>query len=179
MNIFQKIAAGFVTTSHAPDPQPVKKEPAPIQKTIKGKCHNVAGVKYYEANILKMAVENPDYFLSDKEIIKKRLGCERIYQYKFSANKAELLPDTSNPHDPNAVKVMVDNLHVGYIKAGSCKQILKLLANDNIERIDAEIYGGAYKQLICDEKGNIYDREKGKTDFKVRISIIEKEDSNK
>lgn len=133
--------------------------------------HNITGVSHYQDNILKLAKNNPLYDLSKKDIIAKKIdGC--IYQYKFNPQKTELLPEPNNPHDPNAIKVMIDGQHVGYIKAGSCTRILKLIKEDRIARIESKIGGGNYKMYWND--GISVNAEKGKNNFNVRISIIEK-----
>jgi hypothetical protein len=69
------------------------------------------------------------------EIVGER-GEARVRQ----AVKAALEPEPENPHDPNAVKVLVDERHVGYLS-----------------REDAERYGPAIRMLrdsdrvlVCD-----------------------------
>lgn len=135
--------------------------------------HNIAGVEHYESNLMKLSHKNSAFSLSEKEIIARRLFNQNIYEYSFAPQKTELLPDPTNPHDPNAIKVLIDGEHVGYIKAGSCNAILKLLNEDRIQYIKCEISGGAFKNLWCDGK-DIQQREKGRKKFMIQIYITEK-----
>lgn len=147
----------------------------PEQKAeISAKNYKVAGVTHYQDNILSLAIENPDYYLNKKEIINSGLENTKIYQYDFCPNQTELIPEPDNPHDPNAIKVIVDKKHVGYVKAGSCKHILKLIKEEKIERIDCEIYGGKYKKLYYDEYEKISEMEQESTEYGIKISIFER-----
>lgn len=134
--------------------------------------HNVTGVSYYEKNVLKLAHKNPLYDLDKKQIAAKKLCIETIYQYTFSPTKTELIPELTNPFDPSAIKVLIDGQHVGYIKAGSCAKILKLINEDRIARIESEIYGGNYKMHWNDGIGLNTQKEKDK--FRIKITIFEK-----
>lgn len=140
----------------------------------KEKTYKVTGVSHYIDNIKKLKVDNLDYDLSKKELIDNGYEYERIYQYEFYPIKVELVPEPDNPHDPNAVKVIVDNELVGYIKSGSCKHILKLIAEDRIEKIDCEMKGGKYKYIGYDEDEDKYYIERDSIPFFVHLNILEK-----
>lgn len=136
--------------------------------------HRIAGVKYYKENLMKIAKENPDYSLTPKQIIKIGRGDENIYQYKFAPIRTELIPEPSNPQDPNAVKVVVDGQHVGYIKAGSCSRILKLIRENRIEKIDCKVKGGKCKWVsVWSDEGD-YETGSRTDDFRIEITIYEK-----
>ena len=140
----------------------------------KEKTYKVTGVSHYIDNIKKLQVENVDYDYSKKELIENGYENERIYQYEFYPVKVELVPEPDNPYDPNAVKVIIDNELVGYIKSGSCKHILKIIAEDRIEKIDCEIGGGNYKFIGYDEDEEKYFYDKGELSYFVHLTIIEK-----
>ena len=101
-----------------------------FENNVKKHKHKIAGVAHYESNLLKLAFKNPAYSFTKKEIIAKRLYCKNLYEYSFAPKKTELLPDPTNPQDPNAIKVIIDGQHVGFIKSGSCGQILKLIKTE-------------------------------------------------
>lgn len=147
-------------------------DPAP-QIAPKTHNHKVAGVTHYESNILQLAVKNPAYALSDKEIIARRLHNTNIYEYTFPENNAELQPDPTNPHDPNAIKVVIGGQLVGYIKAGSCSRILKLIEEDRIAKIECTIGGGKFRNVWSDGR-TIQQSEKGRKNYGIQITIIEK-----
>lgn len=144
---------------------------APIGKT---KTYKVTGMSNYIDNIMSLAVENIDYDKSKKELIEDDLVNERIYQYDFYPCKIELVPEPNNPYDSNAIKVIVEKMHVGYIKAGSCSHVLKLLREDRIIKIDCEMRGGKYKYLGYDEDEDTYYLDKDDTPWFVHLSITEK-----
>ena len=120
-----------------------------------------------------------DYEMSKRDLIDAGMTDERIWEYEFDPANVELIPEPENPHDPNAVKVIVDGEHVGYVKKGSCKHILKLIAENRILRIDCEIGGGNYK-IVSEEYDDEKDKEvytlvRDKTNFFVTLTIREKE----
>lgn len=156
-------------------PEPVK--PAAPKKAPTRKTHKVAGTSYRQDAIRAMGEKNPDFALTKRDLFKRGLDAP-VYEYTFNPTKAELIPEPENPHDPNAIKVLVDGVHVGYIKAGSCAHILKLLQEDRIERITPTIFGGKYKHLCtydADAKRlEDYDLEKDESPFGVSLQITEK-----
>lgn len=147
------------------------------ENDAKKQKHKVAGVAQYESNLLKLAKKNPAYSFTKKEIVAKKLCCEYLYEYTFAPQKTALIPDSTNPNNPNAIKVVIDGQHVGYIKPGSCARILKLINEGRIAGIQSKINGGNYQIFVGDgvdmyEGGKAY--EKGKTDYKIEITIFEK-----
>ena len=152
-------------------PQP--SEEKPIDETLT-KTYKVAGVSFRQENIKSLAVENTDYEYTKREMIDYGLDeGERIYKYEFYPTKTELIPEPDNPHDPNAVKVVVDDEHIGYIKAGSAPHVLKLLKENRIKKISCEISGGPYKYLEYDIDEDTYSVEKEVDDFYARVTITE------
>lgn len=139
----------------------------------KEKTYKVTGVSHYIDNIKKLKADNLDYDLSKKELIDNGYENERIYQYEFYPIKVELVPEPDNTYDPNAVKVIVDNELIGYIKSGSCKHILKVIAEDRIEKIDCILKGGKYKYIGYDEDEDKYYLEKDEIDYFAQLTIIE------
>lgn len=130
------------TPTSAPTPaQPLK--PAP-----KIEHHNVAGTGFRREALLALGSENDDYTKTKRELIEDDIIGERVYKTDFYANRVELVPEPDNPHDPNAIKVVVDGQHIGYIKKGSCAHVRNLLENDAIKAMRCEIKGGRYKMLL-------------------------------
>lgn len=171
VKIVQTPAFGRPSAPPAPNKAP---EPVPAPKT-----YRVAGVTHYQENILSMAITNYDYQLSKRELIDEGLMEKRIYEYDFDPLKAELVPEPDNPQDPKAIKVLVDGLHVGYIKSGSCSHLLKVIREGRIKKIDVEMGGGKYKYLdVVDYKENgdeIYAIDRGDVPLFVHLSITEAE----
>lgn len=156
-----------------PAPTPV----APKKPESEGVTFKVTGVAHYEKNVRALGDKNDDYRLSKRAMVEIGLEETRVWEYDFCPIKVELVPEPDNPHDPKAVKVVVDGLHVGYIKAGSCSRVLRMLAEDRIQKIDVKVGGGRYKYLAVDynEDGTEeYDLEQHELPFYVHLSIIEK-----
>ena len=170
MNIFKNLLKHSETMPNPPAPRPVANN-APAASS-KAKKYKVAGVTHYEKSILKFAQPNPLYSKSAKEIIAAKQYNTNIYQYCFAAQATQLIPEPSNPHDPNAIKVIIGGEHVGYIKAGSCKHILNLIAENRIERIDSVIKGGKFINVWYD--GSDQKIEKGNTNFGIEVLIMER-----
>lgn len=142
------------------------------------RTYHVAGTTFHEFEILSLSTENPNYEMSKRDLIDAGMTDEKIWEYEFAPSDVKLVPEPENPHDPNAVKVVVDGEHIGYIKKGSCKHILKLIAEDRILKIDCEMGGGNYKIVsedYDDEKDKeVYTLERDKTNYFVVLTIREK-----
>ena len=138
----------------------------------KEKIYKVTGVSHYVKNIMSLGFKNDDFKLSKKDMIDEGLE-GRIYEYDFFPGKVELIPEPDNKYDPNAVKVVVDNILVGYIKAGSCKHILNIINGNRIEKIDCTIGGGKYKYLGYDYDDDKYYLDKGESSLYVELKILE------
>lgn len=137
---------------------------------------HVAGTSYREDAILSLAEENDDYNLSKKELIDDGMEDERIYKYHFPAMHSELVPEPDNPHDPNAIKVLVNGVHIGYVKAGSCSHVKNLLASGKVSSYGVDIVGGPYKRVYEDEDGD-YQIEKEDHNFGATLMITVQDDS--
>ena len=125
--------------------------------------HRVAGISFREDAVLSLGTSNPDFDLTKKELIEDGVIYERVYKTDFLVTSCDLIPEPDNPVDPKAIKVVVDGVHIGYIKKGSCSHIHKLLREGSIDRITCEIAGGPYKIIVTDydEDGEeIYTLEK-------------------
>lgn len=139
--------------------------------------HTVAGTNFHQKEIQAMGHKNPDFALDKRSLLKRWPKGVTVYEYAFCPKKAVLVPEPENPHDPKAIKVLVDDVHVGYIKAGSCAHIHKLLKDNRIHKIEPKIIGGKYKALYSYDamakKSEDFEFEKGSSSFGVRLDITE------
>lgn len=168
------------TADHTPvsKPQPVQTR-RPV--AAKSETHRVAGVTFYKDNIMALSEENDDYNKTKRELIEDNLIDERIWKYEFYPGRVTLIPEPDNPEDPNAIKVFVDEEHIGYIKRGSCSHVRKLLDNHAIQSIGCEITYGPYKHISEeydeDADKDVYVLEKGEANLSVRLEIFLKPDA--
>lgn len=136
--------------------------------------HKVAGTSYRQEVIKSLGTLNPDYQLTKSQLIKSKLIDCAIYEYNFPSLATELIPEPSNVHDPNAIKVMISGQHVGYIKRGSCPHIKNLINSNSIKSVTAHIYGGKNKRVNCyDDYGDAdsFELEKEEYDIGIKITI--------
>lgn len=112
----------------------------------------VAGVSHYSDDIMKnIAYENDDYSLSAKELSETYDVGDRVFEYSFDDCNASLVPEPTNEHDPNAIRVEVKGILIGYVKRGSCSHVKNLLNSSDFDHIKVEIGGGKYKRLYEDD----------------------------
>lgn len=144
---------------------PVNSEPDE-KKKYKRCAFKVAGIsrrqRAIEGNLL---TENYEYSLSKKELVDSGMLDERIYKYDPTVMDASLVPEPDNPKDPNAIKVFVNDVHIGYVPAEKTGTIKELQSSKQVHSITCEFYGGPFKIITED-----YDDEKDK-----EIYSIEKE----
>ena len=148
---------------------------APSTKVV---THKIAGTSYRQEILLAMGEKNPEYNLPKRELLKLYPSGVTVYEYNFYPQRAYLVPEPENPEDPKAIKVVMSGAHVGYIKSGSCAHIRRLMRESRIEKIEARIIGGKYKNLYSYEVGarraEEFEFDKGATPFGVRLDITER-----
>lgn len=103
------------------------------------------------------------YFGKDNKSLKSYMleTYKPVYKYnKLKTVDVHLLPEPTNPHDKNAVKVLVNNIFVGYLPAIIATQVSSYISNPNY-RYDAILTGrgGPYKTLNI-ETERVVTREK-------------------
>lgn len=144
---------------------PVNSEPDE-KKKYKRSAFKVAGIsrrqRAIEGNLL---TENYEYSLSKKELVDSGMLDERIYKYDPTVMDASLVPEPDNPKDPNAIKVLVNGVHIGYVPAEKTDNVKELQSSKQVHSITCEFYGGPFKVISED-----YDDENDK-----EIYTVEKE----
>lgn len=142
------------------------------------RSYRVAGVPYYLDNLLSMAEPNYLYDYKKQELIDTCHADETIYKQTYGARHLDLTHEPDNPHDPNAIKVLLDNKLVGYIAAQDCQHILDIMDNDLFVSATCEIKGGKYKRVNedydCIKDKSTYKMETGEDDYGIDIYIREK-----
>ena len=83
--------------------------------------------------------------MTKKEIVDAYMTDESIYKYTFSIDDVQLEPEPDNPRDPNAIKVLVDGVQLGYVPADKTGKVKSLLEKEQIHAITSAFYGGPYK----------------------------------
>lgn len=95
---------------------------------MKSESFILAGVRHYEDNIMTLLCENPDYRLSKRDLLDLYVY-QAVPQYIPKAKLNVVLEEEpTNQYDPNAIKVLMNGVHVGYIKHGSCAHVKNVIA---------------------------------------------------
>lgn len=120
-------------------------------RTLKKESFRVAGVYYYEENIMKLAVSNPDW-KKNKATLKKERGLPlRIYRYSFISKPVKLIPEPTNKYDKNAVQVIIAGEIVGHVPSDLAAHIKNVVSSCDVKYISAFIDGGDYKVVREEE----------------------------
>ena len=106
-----------------------------------------AGVFAKKKELLSIAQMDNLFKEADDVIIQKSNG-KKIYQCHFRNLTTLLIPEPTNPHDPNAVMVVVNGACVGYVPAELCTKVKQIVSKSY--HADARIGGGAVKYVQDD-----------------------------
>lgn len=106
----------------------------------------VAGVEYHRDDLAFLATEQKKFTMPIDKIIEKGWTNKKLFRYYFTNEPVQLVAEPNNAHDPNAVKVLINNIFVGYIPKDSNELALKMLAA-GYQNITAKISGGDYKKV--------------------------------
>ena len=157
-----------------------------MQKTVEKILFRVAGVTKYKKAVKEacnlIAEDNgiPEYAKYYSNLSTKELR-EEIEEYGLKVFKyqdldffnIELVPEVDNKYDPNAIKVLIFNNHVGYVPATIAKTIRKYFDNKKYNFvIEGEIKGGPYKEWddLNDKVITNNDLDIG---FEIYLSVID------
>ena len=130
------------------------------QKVLHG-----AGLEHYMDALMELATEDLDYTCTKSELKKYLLINRRIYQYKFNPTSIDLVPDPTNQYDQNAVKIILNDHHVGYVRATEAAGSADLFNSERVKRVQVAIQGGKYKLLLRD--GTYFDGSEPLSEFKL------------
>ena len=119
----------------------------------------VAGTSYRQNQIQGICKDyvNPEYQYSKKELLEECLEDTRIYKYDCIMYNVTLQPEPDNKYDPNAIKILVEGIHIGYVPKEKCASVKKILASGQIASITCIFCGGPYKILNSDDSSMEHD----------------------
>ncbi len=164
----------YMNPTQSSTPEPSTPEPIEDKPQLKVENHHIAGTSFRLDDIKALLKEDPIYDFNKRELIEDGYINERVYKLRPFIHSAVLEPEPDNPHDPKAIKVLTEGVHIGYIKSGSCAHIHKLLREGRIESAEVEIKGGAYKIVLAhyDEFDNgTYSLERDTIPFSAVLSL--------
>ena len=111
----------------------------------------IAGMAAYKDNIEQLAEHNPDYDLSEKELIDTgRIG-ERIYETLYHPEEITLKDqEEEQPDSPARLIVCADGEPVGTILSRQSGVLRRLMQENRFRNIKMTMQGGPYKILLPD-----------------------------
>ena len=130
---------------------------------------SVAGVSRHQDVIRNVGYLNDEYSLSVKRLREEGLLDQDIPKYLFDGVllNISLELDSENEVDPNAVKVLLNGEHVGFIPADDAEYVHDMIEADRIVDADARIVGGPFKRYDEDEG----EMEKVDLFFGIRLDL--------
>lgn len=135
-------------------------------RTLSEETFHAVGVYYYEDNIRKLACSNPDWKLTSSQIVKSGKSGKKIFRYNYVNKPVKLQMEPDNPHDENAISVIIAGELVGYISREENIHVKDILEHREIISLSGFIGGGEYKTVS--DCGEVF---KGENDFYVNIRI--------
>lgn len=156
----------FIEEKESAERNTVQKSTLPKDATRLQETFEIPGAFYHRTSIAKVANPNPDWRKSCKSLIKAGKANQKIYRFERTTKTAELVEEPNNPHDKNAVMVIVDGEKIGYIGADENLHVKSILKSKTVKSISATITGGEYKTIISES-----DMIKDKTGPYVTVKI--------
>lgn len=146
-----------------------KKEKQAYKSESEIEAYPVKGVFAHENEIFHNLMQyNPEYDYSKADMIEHCVADVPIYKWTPKALPVTLVPEPNNPYDPNAVRIEVAGILIGYIPKNACKKVLEYIKTNRIMSAVYDATGGAYKTLVED-----YDPLTDKSQYTVETGRAE------
>lgn len=139
--MFEKTIQWLMTPSKKQQAQQAPKLPDSVS-------FEVAGVPYRMKEVIKLASKIKKFDMPAKRLIEIGYQSRNVYRYYFKNEPVELRPEPTNPHDPNAIMVLINNIHVGYVPQTDIQNVNKFLPY--AQSISAQITGGEYRVVFSE-----------------------------
>ena len=140
---------GLKKLLNAQTTQPAKEPLIPDLVTFK-----VSGTHYHLDDVNKLATKIQKYGMKPEKLISMGYAERKVYRYFYKNEPVQLIPEPTNQHDPNAVKVLINDIFVGYVPKEDCEAVKVFLQYPL--RITAEISGGDYKIVYSDASEQMF-----------------------
>lgn len=124
-----------------------------------------SGMEHRMDDLMALAEENTDFTCTKKEMKDFLIINRRVYQYNFHPTEIDLVPEPENPYDVNAVKIILNNHHVGYVRASDVQGSVDLFNSERVKRVQVSVQGGKYKTLLG--YGSFFDGSEKLSEFKL------------
>jgi hypothetical protein len=131
----------------------------------------VAGISFHEKEIREhLIMENDDYSMSKKEMIEMGLIDTMVYKYDGLSTNVQLVPEPDNLHSSDAIKVIADDIIIGYVPSKETFAVKELMDKDDL-KIGCSFHGGDYKIIFEDYDTGKYDLKKGSNNIGAVVTL--------
>ena len=137
-----------------------------------GKTFRAADVMKYLPNIQKFQQINPDYLLSESEIIDNFLTDKKIWKYTYQLTHVTLEAQPGLPAP--VIGVFAEGCQIGRIHTMDCPRLLKAMKASGVEVVYCTVGGGPYKVVGEDPRTGKYTMITAEKPYGVTMSILEK-----
>lgn len=151
-------AASRPVSSSAPVSRAASVPAAADLDKISTRPFDAVGMRFRMDSVRQILERNPEYRHPDDTT-------RKYYLYSPLIRSCVLEPEDNNQYDHNAVMILVDGVHVGYIAAGQA-----LRARDALSvgcTFEINLYGGTYKEY--DEESSDWIVHRGDLSGKVSV----------
>ena len=107
---------------------------------------NVAGINYRMDDVQKLATPIKKFTMSAKRIVEIGYANKKIYKSYYTNEPVELRPEPTNQYDPNAIMVLINGIHVGYVPQNDIPYVKTFLGVP--VQTFAQISGGEYRVVM-------------------------------
>lgn len=114
----------------------------------------IYGMGYRKENVALLGSPNPDFDLTRSQLLEKYPNGASIPKLTFNVCNVDLVPEPDNEADPNAIKVLMNGVHVGYIRRTSTDSIRAYIGRNDIDHITGFIRGGVMKYVTIGQDGS-------------------------
>lgn len=121
------------------------------------------GVEYRLDNLMSVSQASRSFKSQDDVFLEKYSDGRKVYKYFFNNSIGALEPEPDNPHDKNAIKVMLDGVHIAYVPAALCLDVSRLLNSGYTPVV--KVKGGPFKKV---ENGQVASYD---DDFRVFVDF--------
>ena len=159
-------ASGIQVTAPLQEDYPDNPDPTNLKI---GKTYRASEVNKYLDNIQKFASPNPDYALSESEIIDCYLTDKKLWELTFRPKKVSL-----QKLGDHSIGVFSQDLQIGTIAPAECPPLLSAMEEEGVEVVYCTVGGGRYKIIHDDVVTGKFSITEGQTPYSVTLSIYQK-----
>ena len=136
-----------------------------------GTIYRAQDADLFRENIRSFARTNPDYTLSESEIIDRYLTDKKLWKYVFRPLKAKV--SSVSGAQKEALGIYIDGKQVGTLSPADSDHLLPAMHRKGLEVVYCTLGGGPYKAVALDVSTGKDSLTEAETPYSVTLSICE------